>query len=77
MFILSNRATKAIAETPGIRPKLCLALGVSEQTIYLTYTNNEPNNNLTKYAALKVILEETGLPLDKLLLEVKSLVKTM
>ncbi|MEP7375548.1 MAG: hypothetical protein ABI675_19540 [Chitinophagaceae bacterium] len=68
MFILSGVAIKAITDTPGLKAKLCLALVVSENSIYRFYTTNAPNNDLTKYAALKVLRTETGYS-DKEILE--------
>jgi hypothetical protein len=67
MWILSSLAIKAISETQKLRAKLCLALECSEQSIYRFYSNNEVNNDLTKYAALEVIEEETGFPIKKII----------
>lgn len=69
MFILTAKAIEAINNTTGIRAKLSLALGgISVGSIYRFIRENEPNNDLTKYAALQVIRKETGLP-DKEILK--------
>lgn len=55
---LTERALKAI-NNKTTRPKLALALDVSEATITRWITNN--SDDLTKAAALTVIRLETGL----------------
>lgn len=72
MFILSPAAIKAITDDPLLRAKLIVALKVSESSLYRFYSNNEPNNDLTKYAALEVIREETGLADKKIVERIKS-----
>ena len=62
---LSPAALEAIRQTPGIKSKLALALGVSEGTINRYIREND--DCLTKAAAFEVLRKETGLP-DKELL---------
>lgn len=69
MFILTADAIKAIRETPDIKPKICLSLQISERTLLRIIADNEPNNDLTKAAAIKVLREETGYPEGKILKE--------
>lgn len=56
-----------LINTSGIRLKLAIALNVGETTIR-NYINNH-SDQLTLASALKVISEETGIPVNKLLTE--------
>ena len=61
---LTRIALKNINQT-HIRPKIALALGVSEQTVIrYIYANHE---NLTKIAAIEVIVKETGMKQDEII----------
>lgn len=51
--------------TKTTRSKLALALDVTEQSIVTYISKNHPN--LTRYPALQVIQNETGLTLEQIL----------
>lgn len=57
-MILTDKALELI-NTPAIRMRIALALGVSDQTVCRYIKEN--NDELTKAAALEVIRKETGL----------------
>lgn len=62
MFTLSQKALATIETLrPGIISKLALALNCSDGSINRYIRENEENGDLTKFAALKVLREETGL----------------
>lgn len=61
---LTKKALKAI-NTKFIRPKLALALNISEVTMIRYISTN--SENLTKAAALNVIKETTGLTDEEIL----------
>lgn len=72
MFILSDTAIKAIKETPGLKATICLALeGISEQTLN-RHLVNEPNNDITKYAALDIINQVTGISIGRLVKKIPN-----
>ncbi len=67
MFRLSSLAIDSIKVDPLLQAKLRIALnGKSDLTIYRCYTQNKPNNDLTLYAALEVLSEETRLPINQI-----------
>jgi hypothetical protein len=72
MFILTDAAIEAIKNSLELRNNLSTALKTSASSIYRFYTENEPNNDLTKYAALVVIRKETGWKDEKILKEVSK-----
>ncbi len=72
MFILTEDAVDAIKKSLDLRTDLSRALRISATSIYRFYTANEPNNDLTKYAALVVIRKETGWKDEKILKEVSK-----
>ena len=66
MYKLTKIAIKAIQRySPAIKSKLALALSRSEGTINRYIRKNHPS--LTKTAALKVIMEVTGLRKEEIL----------
>lgn len=76
MFILSDASIKSIKETPGFKAKLCLALDMGERNLEIILKKNEPNNDLTKLAALVVIRKETGWEDKKILKDISKEVVT-
>lgn len=56
-------------DNPQSRTKIAMALGQGEQSIASACRANQDNGTLTKMAALKVISEETGIPVDQVLEE--------
>lgn len=54
-------------DNPQSRTKIAMALQIGEQAVAKACRANDPNGTLTKYAALEVISEETGKPIEKLL----------
>jgi hypothetical protein len=65
---LTEQAIKAI-NNKSIRPLLALTLGKSEMSIIRYIGANEENGMLTTAAALKVVTEQTGLKLEKILID--------
>lgn len=53
--------------TPQIRTKIALALGVGEQTVAMQMRNNTPDGRLTKMDAIKAIAAEAGCSVDEIL----------
>ncbi|MGN6293751.1 MAG: hypothetical protein ACTHMV_13490 [Chitinophagaceae bacterium] len=67
MFILTPEAIEAIKADPILVANLRIELGgISETSIYRFYTKNNPNNDLTLYGALVVIMEETGMTIGQI-----------
>jgi hypothetical protein len=54
-------------DNPQTRTKIAMELGQGEQSIALACRSNQKNGTLTKWAALKVISLETGVPIDDIL----------
>lgn len=65
---LSPQALEQINNSP-VRLRLAIALGCTERWISALIKGNEPNNDLTKAAALQVIQNETGLEQSDILEE--------
>lgn len=68
---LSDQALTIIKEA-AVRRKLADALDCTDQTIVRYIKDNETNGDLTKAASLKVIREESGLPIEEILEESKQ-----
>lgn len=62
-------------DNPQSRTKIAMALKQGEQSIALACRTNQDNGTLTKMAALKAISEETGLPIDEILVEEPDVVQ--
>lgn len=58
-----------------VRTKIAMAIDQGEQSIYHLMKDNKPNSSLTKYAALRVISEEVGAPIEDILEPVIELEK--
>lgn len=68
MYHLSNEALRKINSLrPAIISKLALSLHCSDGSINRYIRENEANGDLTKYAAVEVLRNETGLPDNKIL----------
>lgn len=74
MHQLTTKAINAINEARenGIIRLLIDALGCSENSVNRHIRDNIPNGDLTKYAALEVIRQVTGLGDDKILKKVTT-----
>ena len=70
MFILTTTAIELIQNNPSLRALLEKSLQVSTYTIIRYLRENEPNGDLTKFAALQIIQQETDLKIDDILSEV-------
>jgi DNA invertase Pin-like site-specific DNA recombinase len=66
---LTNNVKELIKDSTRIRNLIAAELGCSEQSVRRWINENEPDNDLTKASALKVIREETGLSDDEILTE--------
>lgn len=62
-MFLSEQALNSI-NTPTIRVKIALALGITEQSVIMAI--KKKRTILTKYAAIQVIKQETGLSEDQI-----------
>lgn len=51
-------------DNPGTRSKIAASLNQGEQSIALACKANVKNGPLTKYAVLRTISEETGVPIE-------------
>jgi hypothetical protein len=70
MYTLSPEAIQALTTNPELRGRLARILGLHENSIYRIYSQNDINNDLTKFSALEVIREESGLATEKILVKV-------
>lgn len=70
-MILSQEALQKIKDLK-LRLLLQEALGVVDQTIWKYAKRNEPNSLLTTYTVVKLIQEYTGMPLNKILIDEKT-----
>lgn len=71
---LSADALDKINKTP-IRLKLALELNCTERWVSILIKENEPNSDLTKSSALRIIREETGLTDEQILEDTTAAVK--
>lgn len=61
--------------TPAIRSEIAVALNQGEPSIYRAMIQNHSHGILTKYAALRVISEKVGAPIEEILEPANELVK--
>lgn len=55
-----------IRENSPLRMKIALALGIGEQAVVMAARPERMSDTLTKYAAVKVVSEELGIPQEEL-----------
>jgi len=66
---LTNQVIEILRENMALRNRIAIELDCSEQTIRRWLNENEPDGDLTKASALKIISEETGLTNEEILTE--------
>ena len=67
---VTNKILKMLTTNAELRMKVALSLGISEQGIIKLVKHN--SSNLTKIAAIRELVKETGLTEDQILVPVKN-----